>query len=392
VIGPGLMVMLADTDAGSVITASQSGARWGYRLLALQLLLIPVLYAVMQLVVRVAITTGKGQAELIREHFGGRAAAVAVTALVITALGALVTELAGIAGAGALFGLPRVVSVTLAAALLLTLVFSGGYRRAEIIGILLGLFELAFVVAAVVARPSLHDVAAGALGHQPLTNSSYLLLIAANIGAVVMPWMLFYQQGAIVQKRLAARDLRAARIDTAVGAVLTQLIMIAVLAVSATTLHGRAHGSLQSVGAISHALAPFLGATTSRITFALGIAGAAMVASIVVTLATAWAVAEALGKPRALGASVREQPLFHTFYAGAICLSVAIVLASSSLIRLAVDAEVLNAILLPLVLCFLVIVAHRTLPRPIVQRRWRRTLVIAAALVIAGGFLPLMLG
>ncbi|HKI91100.1 MAG TPA: divalent metal cation transporter [Gaiellaceae bacterium] len=361
VIGPGLMVMLADTDAGSVITASQSGARWGYRLLVLQVLLVPILYLVMELTVRLGIATGKGHAQLIRERFGTRWAAISVGTLLVSALGALVTEFAGIAGAGELFGVPRVLTVPLAAGMLVALVVSGGYRRVEVVGIALGLFELAFAGAAVIAHPGLHALAAGVTEAQPLGNGSYLALVAANVGAVVMPWMLFYQQSAVVEKGLGERDLRWARIDTAVGAVLTQVIMGAVLVATAASLHGSG-ASLRSVGEMAGALAPLLGGTTSRVVLAVGMAGAALVASIVVSLGAAWAVAEAAGRPRSLDDGVRSAPLFYGLFTAAVVLGATLVLASGSLVRLAVEAEILNALLLPLVLGMLVVLARRVLP------------------------------
>jgi Mn2+/Fe2+ NRAMP family transporter len=378
------MVMLADTDAGSVVTASASGARWGYRLLLLQLLLVPVLYAVMRLVVRLSLATGQGLTQILRTQFGTAAAVAAVVALVATALGALVTELVGVAGAGALFGVPRAVSVLTAAAGLLLLVLVGGYRRAEVVGIVLGLGELAFVAAALIAHPSFHAVAAGALAPQPLGDPAYLTLAAANVGAVVMPWMLFFHGSAVARRRPA---LRPALVDTAIGAVLTQLVMIAVLVVTAATLHGRAHGSLGSVEAIAGALSPYLGATTARLTFALGLVGAAMVASIVVTLAAAWSVAELAGGAGERG-SQRRRSVFTGCYAAAVVAGAAIVLASPSLVRISIDAEVLNAALLPLVLGLVVVAARRVLPRPRRSVALRR-LAVAAGIVVLG-FLPFL--
>jgi Mn2+/Fe2+ NRAMP family transporter len=380
VLGPGLMVMLADTDAGSVITASQSGARWGYRLLALEVVLVPVLYVVMELTVRLGIATGKGHAQLIRERFGARWAAVSIGALLVSAFGALVTEFAGVAGVGQLFGMPPALTVLPAAGLLVVLVVSGGYRRVELVGIALGLFELAFVAAALLAHPSAHALAAG-VASQPLGRSGYLTLVAANVGAVVMPWMFFYQQGAVVDKGLRESDLRTARIDTALGAVLTQVIMGAVLVATAVSFHGRS-GSLKSVGAIARALTPLLGGSTARILLALGVLGAALVASIVVSLAAAWAVAEFAGRPRSLNDGPRRAPLFYGLYAGAVAAGAALVLLSRSLIRLAIDVEVINALLLPLVLGMLVLLAHRVLPAPHALRRGRRAAVSFATAVV----------
>lgn len=369
------MVMLADTDAGSVVTAAQSGASWGYRLLLVEAVLIPVLYVVMELAARLAIATGKGFTELIREHFGGRWAGLAAVLLAVSVLGALVTEFAGIAGVGELFGVSRALTVPLAAVLLLALVLSGGYRRIELVGIALGALELVFVVAAVRAHPSVHAVAGGFVSAQPLRKDGYLALVAANVGAVVMPWMIFYQQSALAQGR--RRTLRSVRADIAIGAVITQVVMAAVLVAAATTLRGA--GSLHTVGELAAALAPALGGTASRIVLALGIGGAALVACIVVSLAAAWSVAEALGRPRSLDSQLRRAPLFYGLYAAIVAGGATLVLASGSLVRLAIHVEIFNALLLPLVLGFLVLLAVRALPRPYALRRRHRFALAAAA-------------
>jgi NRAMP (natural resistance-associated macrophage protein)-like metal ion transporter len=368
-LGPGLMVMLADTDAGSVVTAAQSGAAWGYRLLLVQVLLVPVLYGLMFLVARLGLETGRGLAGLIRDELGPRWAAIAVGALAVSVIGALVTELAGIAGVGELFGVPAWATVGVTAALLLGLVLTGGYRRVEVVGIALGLFELAFVVAAVLARPDPHDIGAGLLSSQPLGDPRYAALLAANVGAVVMPWMLFYQQSAVVDKGLTRRDLKAVRVDTLLGTVLTQIVMAAVLVASASTLHGTGAHRLGSVGQIATALTPLLGHTAGRIVLALGVAGAALVASIVVSLAIAWAAAEALGKPCSLDESPRRAPFFYALYAAALALGSVLVLASPSLVQLSIAVEVLNALLLPLVVGLVLVLAYRRLQSKAIRRR-----------------------
>lgn len=253
VFGPGLVVMLADTDVGSVITAAQSGAQWGYHLLALQLVLVPVLYVVQELTVRLGIFTGKGHGELIRETFGQGWAWLSVGGLAVASVGAIVTEFSGVASVGELFGVPRVWSLIVAAAFLLVVVWTGSYRRVERIAIALGLFELVFVWVAFRAPVHGSDLLAG-LTRMPLHDNNYWYLLAANIGAVIMPWMVFYQQSAVTDKGLRPADYRYARWDTAIGAVLTQVVMAAVLVVTAAVLwnkHG--HAQLDTVGQITQA-------------------------------------------------------------------------------------------------------------------------------------------
>ena len=191
VVGPGLVVMLADTDVGSIITAAQSGVQWGYKLLLLQFVLMPILYIVQELTVRLAIFTGKGHGELIRETFGPFWAWVSVTGLGIASVGALIAEFSGIAGVGELYGVPRAISLALSATFLLAVVLTGSYRRVERVAIALGLFEFAFFFVAYEAHPDGIELARG-LVHVPVASGNYLYLVAANIGAVIMPWMIFY--------------------------------------------------------------------------------------------------------------------------------------------------------------------------------------------------------
>ena len=159
--GPGLIVMLADTDAGCLVTAAQSGASWGYALLIPQLLLIPILFMVQEITVRLGIVTGKGHGLLIREHFGRGWGYLSAGTLLLSSIGALLTEFAGIAGVGELFGVSRWFTIPVATVLLLAVALLGRYRRAERIGILVGLGELAFIVAMVLAGPNLGDIVSG---------------------------------------------------------------------------------------------------------------------------------------------------------------------------------------------------------------------------------------
>ena len=361
--GPGLLVMLADTDAGNVVTGAQAGATWGYRLLPLLLLLIPMLYMVQELTVRLAIFTGRGHGELIRETFGPVWAWVSAVGLGVATVGALLTEFSGVAGVGELYGLPRVVSLPIAAAALLTVVLTGSYRRVERFAIAVGLFELAFFLVAWVAHPSVPAMLAGAVDI-PFRNPDYLYLSAANIGAVIMPWMVFYQQSAVADKRLHPSHLTAARWDTAIGALLTQLIMAAVLIACAATI-GRngAETTLTSVGDMAQALTPFLGTTVGNLVFGLGVLGAGMVAAIVVSLAFAWGLGEVTGYRRSLEMHPLEARWFYGVYALCVVAGAVVVAVWPDLVSLNVAVQVGNAFMLPIVLGFLIALAVKALPR-----------------------------
>jgi len=369
VAGPGLVVMLADTDAGSIITAAQSGAQWGYRLLALQFVLIPILYIVQELTVRLGAATGKGHARLILERYGRFWAWFSTGTLILSCIGALLSEFSGIAGVGAMMGVPAPATLTLVVAVLLAIAFTRSYRSVERIAIFVGAFELVFLLVAWLARPSLSEIGAG-LVTAPLGDPQYLYLASANIGAVIMPWMVFFQQSSVVEKRLKAADIGTERLDTAIGAVITQIIMAAVLIATAATL-GKSGGgqALDTVQEISAAITPFLGRFAGDLLFGLGICGAALVATIVVTLAAARTLGEVLGVNHSLDHEVSEAPWFYGAYAAALIGGALVVASGVNLVTLSVGVQVMNAMLLPIVLGFLFLLA-RGLPEPWRLKGW----------------------
>jgi len=379
VLGPGLVVMLADTDVGSIITAGQSGVQWGYRLLLLQLILIPILYMVQELTVRLGIFTGRGHGELIKQTFGTFWAWVSVAGLAVACGGALLTELSGVAGVGEIYGVPRWASLALAGGALLLIVLTGSYRRVERAAIAVGLFEFAFFGVAWAAHPDLSLLAAQSV-RIPATDKAYLYLVAANIGAVIMPWMVFYQQSAVADKRLKAEHFTAARWDTAVGAVVTQLVMAAVLIAAAATI-GRhdAKASLNSVGDLSAALTPYLGLGVGRLVFGLGIIGAGLVAAIVSSLALAWGLGEVTGYKHSLEHHPLEARWFYAVYAAAVVGGCILVGVEPDLISLNVGVQVMNALLLPLVLGFLIALAVRALPEHVRLKGWYLWVVVIVA-------------
>jgi Mn2+/Fe2+ NRAMP family transporter len=360
--GPGLLVMLADTDAGNVVTSAQAGATWGYRFLPLLLLLIPMLYMVQELTVRLGIFTGRGYGELIRERFGAGWAWLSLIGLAAAVIGSLVTEFTGVAGIGELYGLSRAVTLPIAVVALLAIVGTGSYRRVERTAIFVGLFELAFFVVAWAAHPSFAALAEDAVD-LPIGNRDFLYMTAAIIGAVFNPWMIFYQQSAIADKKLGLDDLKPARLDTGFGAALTQCLTGAVLVAAAATLgKSGATGGLGSVGEISNALSPVLGETFGRLAFSAGVLGASLVAAIVCSLALAWGAGEITGYRHSLEHHPFAAKWFYGVYALSVVGSAAMVGFVRDLVWLNIAAQVLNAFLLPLAIGFLVALAVRALP------------------------------
>ncbi|MCY0879036.1 MAG: divalent metal cation transporter [Firmicutes bacterium] len=384
-VGPGLMVMLADTDVGSAITAAQSGVRWGDAMILPQLVLMPILYFVQEMTVRLGIVTQKGHGEAIREHFGIGWGLLSVTTLFLVAVGALITEFSGIAGVSELLGIPVWIGVSLAALILIAIGFSGAYQRVEWIGIALGSLEVAFFVTAALAHPSGTALVHG-LTTIPITQSSYLYLLAANVGAVIMPWMIFYQQGAVIDKRWSVADISKARWDTGIGAVITQLLMIAIVMTAASTLRAHHVTNLNSVAQISAGLTSVLGPLAGKLIWGAGIVGAGFVAALVASVAGAWGISEVLGIPHSFNRRIKEAPGFYVIYSLAHVAGAILVIASVDLVQLTVDVEVMNAMLLPIVLGFLLALEARALPPEFRMRGVYRGLVyVLCGVVMAFG-------
>ena len=382
-MGPGIVVMLADTDAGSIITAAQTGAQWGYKLIGLMLILIPILYIVQELTTRIGIVTKKGHGELIEETFGKGWAWLSVCTLFVSTIGALITEFSGIMGVGLLFGVSKWITVPLAVAALILLSVTGKYKVVERVAIVVGAFELVFIPAMIFAKPDYTSVMMSLVGSQPLNSSAYWLMISANVGAVIMPWMVFYQQGAVVDKGLTEKNLKASRIDTIFGSIITQLICcVVIIAVAATIGMKDPNASLNTVQQISQALTPFLGEATGKILFAVGLTGAALVAAIVVTLASSWGFGEIFKKPSSLNCKWSEAPAFYIFYSTLLIIAGIIVLSGIPLVPLTLGVEILNTVLLPIVLGFLIALAWKVLPKKHALHLWEKIILIIIYIVI----------
>ena len=357
VLGPGFIVMIADMDAGSVTTAGVSGAQWGYKLIPLQILLIPILYLIQSMTSRLGCVTRKGHGELIKEYYGNKWAAFATVTLFLVVFSALITEFSGIAASGEIFGIPKVFSVGVSFLILLFVVFTGSYRRAENIALIFSLTGFVFIPAAIFAHPDYHQlVFKWLLGSQPLGNKDYIWLIAANAGAVIMPWMIYYQQSATVDKNLCKKDVKLAETDTLIGSIATQVLMIAVIVMTAATLY-KAHIVPSTAKAIGRSLIPLAGKYAGAL-FAVGLYSSSLLAAFVVSMAFTWAAGETWGYKHSLNNRFSEAKLFYFIYIALIFISAMIVLIPGiPLVTIMVDVEAANGFALPIVLAFLIALA-----------------------------------
>jgi Mn2+/Fe2+ NRAMP family transporter len=258
------------------------------------------------------------------------------------------------------------------------MVCTGSYRAVERIALALGAAELAFLVVAWRAHPDTGQMLAQ-IAQQPLRDSGYLYLLAANLGTCVMPWMVFYHQSAVIEKGLTLADLKLARLDTLLGAIVCQTITAAVLIAAAAVFGGEGHGdALNSVPQIAGAFATALGSRIGEVVFAVGLTGGALVATIVVCIASARVLGEVTGFNHSLELHPLDAPWFYASFGVTLAAGGALVASGVDLVRLSIGAGVVNAVLLPLVLLFLWLLARKAPPSAL---RLRGATAVAVAVV-----------
>jgi Mn2+/Fe2+ NRAMP family transporter len=377
--------MLDDTEAGSVVAAAQAGAEWGYRLVLPQFLLVPALFMAQELAGRLGLTTRQGLALLVQRRVGRAAALLLLASLVLSCFGGLVTELSGIAGVGELLGIPVWKSTAIAEAGLLAIVWTGSYRSVELIAITVGMCELAFILLAWLAHPTLSAIVTQS-ARVPITDPSYLYLLASNVGTCVIPWAIFYQQSASINKGLSHFHLTAMRVETLAGALLCQTVTAAIVIASAAAFgHGEAFGqTLEKVGDIAAAFTAAIGPNAGHVVFGLGLIGGALVAAIVVSLSVAWAFGEVLGMRHSLSESPARAPWFYGAFTVVLTAGAVLVGSGTNLLKLALAAGVLNALLLPMVFWFLWWMARHELPDQ-VRLKGPYAAVVAIVLSLTAG-------
>lgn len=356
VFGPGFIVMIADMDAGSITTAFVSGAKYGYKLIPLQLLLIPLLYVVQEIASRLGCVTSKGHGELIREYFGEKWAAFSTILLLVVVFSALLTEFSGIAASSQIVGIPKDYSIIISALLLVFVALSGKYKRAENIAIIFSLISFVFIPAAIMSHPNYLQIAKSFVLPQPFNDKNYLFLVAANVGAVIMPWMIYYQQSATVEKHLQSCDIKFAKWDTLIGSFATQILMIVVIILGASVLY-KEHISPNNAYNFALALEPIAG-KYSALLFAIGLYASSILAAFVVSMSFAWASGETWNFGHSLNASFKQEKLFYFIYIALVILSAIIILIPGiPLVKIMVDIEAFNGFVLPIVIGFLIALA-----------------------------------
>jgi NRAMP (natural resistance-associated macrophage protein)-like metal ion transporter len=362
ILGPGLIVMVGDNDAGAFATYTQAGQNYGTTLLWTLLLLVPVLYVNQEMVLRLGAVTGVGHARLIFERFGKFWGAFSIIDLFILNALTIVTEFIGITFVVDFFGVSRLMGVGIAAALTMAAVSTGNFRRFERFAMALCMLSLLLVPVLVSIHPPLDQTARDLLipnwpGHSKLAD--VMLLVIGIVGTTVAPWQLFFQQSYVVDKRITPRFIKYERADLWIGIVFVMIGAIAMMAFCAELFAGRPEsGNFTDAGGVIAGLEKYAGRTMAAF-FAVALLDASIIGAAAVSLSTAYAIGDVFKIRHSLHRSVSTAKGFYLVYFGIVAAAATLVLIPGSPLGLLTEAvQTLAGILLPSATVFLLLLCN----------------------------------
>lgn len=355
--GPGLVVMVADNDAGGITTYAATGAKYGYGLIWFLLILIPVAYYVQEMTVRLGAVTKRGHAEAIFEGLGAFWGWFSLLDLLLVDWLTLVTEFIGMTSALSIFGIPSWLTVVAVCVLMGIMVLNGRYWTWEKIALLFCALNLIYIPGAFMVQPRLADIVhTGLIPHWPGGfNGELFFYLMANIGTTIAPWMLFFQQSAVVDKGISEKDIPWGKFDTLLGSILTVVVAIFIVVVTGTVLYGvniddGAQAARQLMTHSHYYAGTFL---------AIGLFNAGLLGAICISLASSWAFGEIFGWAHSLNNNIKEAPWFYVCYFLTLITAGAVVLIPGApLVLITLFVQVVAVTLLPAALVFLILLLN----------------------------------
>ncbi len=388
VFGPGFITANVDNDSGGILTYSQAGAQYGYTLLWTMIPITLALIVVQEMCARMGAVTGKGLSDLIREEFGLRITFVVMILLVIVNFGNVVAEFSGIAGSMQLFHISKYISVPVCAFLVWFLVVKGDYKLVEKIFIAASVLYIAYIVAGVLSEPNWHLALVQTVKLPPRnvwSDKTYVYMTVGVIGTTIAPWMQFYLQSSIVEKGIGVRQYKASRLDVIVGAIFTDVIAWFIIVACAATLYVHGMRNIVDPSDAAGAMKPLAG-DYAFILFAAGLFNASLFAASILPLSTAYTVCEGLGLESGLDKHFKEAPFFYWFYTLLIVFGAGIVLTPNfPLVKVIILSQVLNGVLLPLVLIFMLrLINKHSLMGQYTNSHWFNVVSWITAIIVIG--------
>ncbi len=357
IMGPGIITANVDNDAGGITTYSVCGASFGYSLLWAFIPIIIALILIQEMCGRMAVVTGKGLADLIRENFGLKITFYSMIILVLANLGNTMAEFAGIAASAELFNINRNVLVILSAVFVWWLVVKGTYKIVEKVFLTACLFYVSYIVTGFLVKIDFGEVALNVIKPEIHFDKYYLFMLIGLIGTTIAPWMQFYQQSSIVEKGIKLENYKYNKLDIIIGSFIVNIVAVFIVVVCAATLFKNGV-QIESARDAALALKPLAGKWCFYL-FGFGLFNASLFAASILPLCTAYSVCEGMGWELGVDKRFKEAPQFYILYTGIIVLGVLFVLIPDApLIKIMLITQVVNGLLLPFVLIFMLILVN----------------------------------
>lgn len=390
ILGPGLVAANAGNDAGGIATYASAGASYGDDLLWMLVLITISLVVVQEMCARMGAITGKGLSELIREEFGPRWTVFAMLTLLVANALTTISEFAGIAAALELFGISRYITVPVSGALIWWLVARGSYNRIERVFLLMTLAFFAYPISAILAHPDWGAVAQRTVVPVFRLEAGFIFTFVATIGTTITPYMQIFVQSSVVDKGITAKEYRYERAEVVFGSLFSNVVAFFIIVTTAATLYVK-HITIATASDAAQALAPLAGPYASEL-FGLGLLGASMLAAGVLPLATAFSITEAFGWEKGLSTDPSEAPVFYYLFTSMIFLGVLVTLIPGlPLIQLLLVVQVVNGLLLPPLLVFIVRLASSRSVMGTYRNRGAFNVLAWGTVAVIGGLAILLL-
>ena len=358
VVGPGFITAVVDNDSGGIFTYSAAGARFGYLPLWTLLPITVVLIITQEMCSRMGAVTGKGLSDLIREEFGLRITFLLMAVLVLANMTNVMAEFAGVASSLELFHISRYISVPLAAFAVWFLVVKGNYQSVEKIFLFACVFYVTYVISGFLVKPDWKEAALYSVRPVLLLEPAYIYMLIGMVGTTIAPWMQFYLQAAVVEKGVTAKEYKKSRIEVIVGCVMTSVIAFFIIVACAGAIYSVRPRDIQDASEAALGLKPF--GEYAFLLFSAGLFNASIFAACILPLSTAYSVCEGLGFEAGVNKPMKDAPVFYGLYTLLIAVGAGVILIPKfPLVQMILLSQVLNGILLPFVLIFMVLLINK---------------------------------
>ncbi len=357
VMGPGIITANVDNDAGGSATYSVAGAHFGYALIWSFIPILIALIIIQEMCSRMAIVTGKGLADLIRENFGVKVTFYAMTVLIFSNIFNTISEFAGIAASAELFGISKYILVPICALFVWWIIVKGTYKSVEKVFLVACLFYISYILSGILSKPDWKEVVDSSVKPTLQFNKAYLLMLIGVIGTTIAPWMQFYQQSSVVEKGIKLENYKYSRWDVIVGAFVVNIVALFIVVVCAATLFKNGI-RIETAKDAALALRPLAGNYCFYL-FAFGLLNASVFSACILPLSTAYSVCEGMGWEVGVNRRFKEAPQFYTLYTAIIIIGASIILLPNvKLIPIMLLSQATNGILLPFVLIFMLLLVN----------------------------------